>query len=401
MARLTRPFPGRIVGLRTDGERGGETGATLDDVCAVRRCRRAVVAALGAGIMAVALLATAAVGQQPGGDAERACPVPAPPAAFSDRDDIMEAHVGNVDCAAHFAIVTGFTDGTYRPRLAVRRDQMASFIVRTLEAAAVDLPPADEGEDFADVPIDNPHRDSIRRLEAASIVVGGPLGRPADQYGPELPVRRDQMASMLDRTATIAFLGFPADASRSASAHPVGPFPDVSADSVHAVHIQQAADDGLVRGFPDGTFRPGLHTRRDHMATFMTRLMHVVTVPVHVELTEVPTLPAAAGETVTVTATVSTQFDVPVSPDVCATPGEEVRFFNSRRCTVTFEVQGATPTQEVVVEPDEAGQAELSFTAEDPGSVTVTASIIGPGASLHRDTGGDSDSAVVLVAPSP
>lgn len=372
-------------------------------VCAMWVCRR-TVAALGSAVVALALLPTAALGQDPDPGALRTCPVPPPASHFTDRGDILEAHVGSVDCAASFDIVAGFADSTYRPHLAVRRDQMASFIVRTLDAAAVDLPPADEGRDFVDVDTDNPHRDSIRRLEAAGIVAGGPLHLPDHYYGPSLPVRRDQMAALLDRTATITYLGFPSTAgSRSTTANgfdsAAGPFPDV-AGNVHATHIQQAAAAGLVRGFPDGTFRPSVHTRRDHMATFITRLLHTVTVPVRVEFTEVPTGPTPVGQTATVTVTVYNQFDVPVRPDMCRTlDGEGLRF--AQVCAVTFQTNGPAPTEPVVVEPDASGQASLSFTAGSAGPVTVTATIPGFGAGLYRDIDGDSDSTVVVFTPSP
>ncbi len=47
---------------------------------------------------------------------------------FHDRDPV---HGDNVDRAAGAGIATGFADGTYRHGAAVRRDQMASFLMRT------------------------------------------------------------------------------------------------------------------------------------------------------------------------------------------------------------------------------------------------------------------------------
>lgn len=48
---------------------------------------------------------------------------------FHDRDPV---HGGNVDRAAGAGIATGFPNGTFRHGAAVRRDQMASFLVRTV-----------------------------------------------------------------------------------------------------------------------------------------------------------------------------------------------------------------------------------------------------------------------------
>src|SRR3546814_13794731 len=46
---------------------------------------------------------------------------------FRDRDPV---HGDNVDRAASAGIDTGFSNGTFRPQLDVRRDQMASFLMR-------------------------------------------------------------------------------------------------------------------------------------------------------------------------------------------------------------------------------------------------------------------------------
>ncbi|MEX2618756.1 MAG: S-layer homology domain-containing protein [Egibacteraceae bacterium] len=347
-----------------------------------------------------ALLPVTAHGQTSGFDPADACPVSVPEADFTDRDAIAPAHVRNVDCADAFDIVTGLDDGRFAPHLPVRRDQMASLIARTLDAAGLVLPPAEEGTQFTDVGENNPHRENIRRLAALGIVTGGPLGLPADQFGPALSTRRDQMASLLDRAATIAFLGLPpegAQASTWSGASAV--FSDVAPTSVHATTIDQAAAAGLVSGFDDGTFRPALSTRRDHAASFAVRLLRFLAVPAAVDLTDVPGPTIPVGETVTATATVLDQFGRPVTPDRCATEGEQVRFFNSRRCTVTVAVEGASPAEQTV-EPDADGDATFTFSATGAGTITVSASIQGPGG-LFVAADGDSDRATLVALPAP
>lgn len=362
------------------------------------RARRRVRAVLSAAL-AAAMLPVVASAQEPPRGAE-ACPVTAPQAGYPDRDEISPAHRHNVDCAAALGIIAGSADSRYLPLGPVRRDQMASLLARTLDAAAIELPPAEEGTDFSDVSADNPHRDSIRRLAAAGILAGGPLGRPAEEFGPGLPTRRDQMASLLDRTAGMAFLGLPGGSTAPASwAGASVWFRDVATTSVHATHIDQAADVGLVNGFPDGTFRPAAMTRRDHMASFVVRLAVFLAVPVQVELTEVPGPTVGVGQPVTVVATVSDQFGAPVIPERCATEEQELRFFNSRLCTVSFQVPGATPA-EGLVEPDQSGRALFTFSVADAGLITITAVIRGPGG-LYRAAGGDSDSVQRVAASGP
>ena len=62
---------------------------------------------------------------------------------FADDDGSVHEH--NINAVATAGIASGFADGTFRPALAVRRDQIASFVARTLDALVVDgvaaLPP--------------------------------------------------------------------------------------------------------------------------------------------------------------------------------------------------------------------------------------------------------------------
>jgi hypothetical protein len=76
----------------------------------------------------------------------RGTPETQPPRVPADRfpDDAGSVHEANIDALAAVGIVTGFADGRYRPRETVKRDQMASFVVRALSfAAQVPDPPAD------------------------------------------------------------------------------------------------------------------------------------------------------------------------------------------------------------------------------------------------------------------
>lgn len=193
------------------------------------------------------------------------CHVPAPPAPFSDREQIADVHLASVDCAFATGITRGAGNGdTYAPTLPVRRDQMASYIIRTLQAAGgVDIPPpADQG--FQDI-AGNEHEDAINQIAALGITEG----RTASLYEPATPVRRDQMASFIMRAANVAF-GTTFEAVE-------GPhFGDVSAGNVHRVNIDAAYElFGLTVGQASDTFVPDATVRRDQMATFLIRLLDV------------------------------------------------------------------------------------------------------------------------------
>jgi hypothetical protein len=64
-------------------------------------------------------------------------PPTAPPLSDVDRfpDDTGSIHARNIDALASAGIVQGYDDGTYRPGAAVKRDAMASFVMRAFAFA--------------------------------------------------------------------------------------------------------------------------------------------------------------------------------------------------------------------------------------------------------------------------
>ncbi|CAN5518754.1 hypothetical protein BH23ACT9_BH23ACT9_32470 [soil metagenome] len=336
------------------------------------------LAVLAALVTAMALLPGASVSQaQTGpGDLSDACPIEPSESGFTDRAAIPEVHRANVDCAAEFDIVVGFEDNTYRPRLPVRRDQMASFIALTLDAAGVTLPAVQSGR-FTDVPDSNVHSDNINRLAAAGIVEGAPLDLGPNEYGPALRTRRDQMASFIVRAAGYAF----ADDVDAFDSSTQG-FTDVPSGNVHFEKVNAAAANGLAQGTGGNLFSPRLATTRDQMASFVVRLLNFLAVPTDVDVIAPQT--ATVGETATATATVTSQFGQPLA-------GAQVQF------AATASAPVLPPTAETQT-TNAAGEAGFDFTSLTPQTVTVTATIGAPGGNFAA--GGASDSAQTrFVAP--
>jgi hypothetical protein len=197
------------------------------------------------------------------------CPSNVPAHPYTDRDAIPQVHLNNVDCATFREIVQGFTDDSYGPSLPVQRDQMASFVARTIDAAegAQPLPEAEESEDEFEDLDGNVHADNIKRLHAAGIIVG----RSESEYAPYQPVRRDQVATFVLRAAAYATgVDFAALESDEQA------FDDVGEDNVHFERVNGANELELVLGKTDGTYGPAESTRRDQMASLVVRsLIHV------------------------------------------------------------------------------------------------------------------------------
>lgn len=100
-------------------------------------------------------------------------------------------------------IAWGWVDGTYRPLSALRRDAMAAFFYRLLDArlrqhgVAVDI---DSVGQFRDVPRSQPFAREIQWFRASGISRGWSDGT----FRPYLVVRRQDMAAFIYRAALLA-----------------------------------------------------------------------------------------------------------------------------------------------------------------------------------------------------
>lgn len=109
-------------------------------------------------------------------------------------DDVGgSVHAERINQLAAAGVVNGTDEDTYEPHGVVRRDQMASFLIRAYRHVTGEEPSTGQGT-FDDIDA-NTHEQSI--LQAAS--EGLVSGTDSATYAPALPVRRDQMAAFLAR----------------------------------------------------------------------------------------------------------------------------------------------------------------------------------------------------------
>jgi hypothetical protein len=150
-------------------------------------------------------------------------------------------------------VVKGCGNGRYCPADAVTRAQMASFLQRALRL------PAGPTDQFRDVHPASPHAAAIGAMHEAGITFGCGDGR---DYCPTETVRRDQMASFLQRA-----FGLPPG--------PVDGFRDVPPTSTHAAAVGAVQRAEITVGCTaDGTaFCPSRSVRRDQMASFVVRAL--------------------------------------------------------------------------------------------------------------------------------
>ena len=112
---------------------------------------------------------------------------------------------------------------------------------------------------FADVPLSHWAFDQIAACAYGGIVAGYPDGT----YQPSGAVTRDQMAVYISR-------GSPAATSRYPPARPSPTFPDVTLDYWAYKHVEYAASEQIVTGYPDGLYHPGDEIDRE-MVVFIAR----------------------------------------------------------------------------------------------------------------------------------
>jgi len=104
-------------------------------------------------------------------------------------DDNLSIHEDDINALAAAGVTSGCGGDRFCPNLAVRRDEMASFMAR-----AMDLPPT-ATDYFTDDEDSVFHEDNINRIAAAGLTTGCAPGL----YCPAHATRRDQMAAFLHR----------------------------------------------------------------------------------------------------------------------------------------------------------------------------------------------------------
>lgn len=124
---------------------------------------------------------------------------------------------------------------------------------------------------FADVPAAGPASDAIGCL-AAYRVIEGRFVADEQRFDGDVAVNRQQLASFL--AGVLAVLPVEAYLPPSVT-DPVASDADAIA-TVHRVAVARLQADGIVGGYPDGTFRPGETVTRAQLATFVAGAIETV-----------------------------------------------------------------------------------------------------------------------------
>jgi hypothetical protein len=218
-----------------------------------RVINRSVPAVLGV-LFAVTLLVDAA--PPAAATTATACPPRSLPA--TDFEDTGGVHGDAARCLWWYGLTNGRTSERFGVADRVTRGQLASLVVRTIEAAGGSLPETQERA-FDDTH-GSPHEQPLEQLAAAGII-RGTAPRRAE---PGAAVRRGQVATIL--VGAVEHLeGATLPRGRDAFNDDDG--------SVHEDAINAAAAARLVRGVGDRRFQPGSAMTRGQIATVLARAL--------------------------------------------------------------------------------------------------------------------------------
>ena len=139
--------------------------------------------------------------------------------------------------------------------------KITSFVISFIVAALTLAPcasPAAEGLPFEDVPEKAWFHDTVAEAYEKGIV----SGRSAAVFAPNDNVTRAEVAAMLARTDGADVSGYGDNASA---------FSDVKSGAWYVGYVGWAAAENILRGYPDGTVRPGAEVTRAELSAMIAR----------------------------------------------------------------------------------------------------------------------------------
>lgn len=140
----------------------------------------------------------------------------------------------SLDYIVNKDLVTGFPDGTFQPNRALTRAEAVTLIGR-----ALDLDTSSSQNVYSDV---SPNSFATPYINAAT-ELGYIQGIGGSKFAPSAPIKRGDMALIMQNVYDYV------------QTKPVQ-FADVNATKYYAAAIQAGADNGVWKGYPNGTFLP-------------------------------------------------------------------------------------------------------------------------------------------------
>ncbi len=178
--------------------------------------------------------------------------------------DVLFSHwaFSEIEAAADdtVKVVKGYPDGLYHPTIKCSRDQMCVFIARAKGWIDPDDPMDTAGDLFIDVLAEYWAGTAIQACLANDVV----MGYSDNRFRPTRVVARDEMTVFISRAEGWVSIDEPMDTEDQL-------FIDVWESFWCGKAIKACMDHGVVKGYPDGFYRPYLAVTREQMAVFVYR----------------------------------------------------------------------------------------------------------------------------------
>ena len=159
-----------------------------------------------------------------------------------------------LECEKHDAYICGYPDGTVKPERQITRAEVATIFYRLLQDEARENVWS-RTNSYSDVASGAWYNSAVSTLTNAGILTGYEDGT----FRPNAPITRAEFATIAAR-----FYHAPEVTGDA--------FPDISG-SWARVYINRAAALGLVRGYPDGTFRPNTEITRAEVMEIINNVL--------------------------------------------------------------------------------------------------------------------------------
>ncbi|PZN07641.1 MAG: hypothetical protein DIU69_11315 [Bacillota bacterium] len=160
-------------------------------------------------------------------------------------------------------LVSGYSDGTFKPNNPITRAEFAKLVVVMVEKViGRPLPAPDfEGDLFRDVNRDHPLYRYLHKAHRFGYIFGDMNGR----FYPDRPIKRWEAAEILGVAIRHAL---------PERVRPAG-FPDVDPSSGYAEVVSKLAAAGVMKGYKDGRFHPDASLPRAQAAAVIVRAYDV------------------------------------------------------------------------------------------------------------------------------
>ncbi|MBW3091144.1 S-layer homology domain-containing protein [Bifidobacterium miconisargentati] len=177
-----------------------------------------------------------------------------------DENSVFNTYIWSL---AKKGVIKGYADNTFRGTDKILRQDFAAFLYRLAGEPEYTVNAADNK--FSDVNESTPHYKAILWATKQGIIKGYADGT----FRGTATVLRQDASAFLYRLA----------GSPSFDENSVAKFTDVTSTTPHAKAVLWAADNGIVRGFTDGTFKGTNEIIRQDAAAFLYRLDGTVNIP--------------------------------------------------------------------------------------------------------------------------